>query len=84
MSPTTPRTTPVASASGSPIASTASAIGSTNALGTEMSTLRPSMLDSAVLAVPEPMLASSRKASSWRSVYRGTSVLSKLRRRRGR
>ena len=48
MSPTTPRTTPVASASGSPIAPTASAIGSTFTLGTEMSTLRPSMLDRAV------------------------------------
>jgi hypothetical protein len=47
---------------------TASAIGMTNAFGTEMSTLRPSMLDKAVEAVPEPMLASSRNASSWRSV----------------
>ena len=65
MSPTTPRTTPVTSASGSPIEPTASAIGSTKALGTVMSTLRPSMLDRAVLAVPEPMLASSRSASSW-------------------
>ena len=69
MSPTTPRTTPVASASGSPIAPTASAIGSTKAFGTLMSTLRPSMLDRAVEAVPEPMLASSRSASSCRSVY---------------
>ena len=33
-----------------------------------MSTERPSIDDSAVLAVPEPMLASSRSASSWRSV----------------
>ena len=64
MSPVTPRTTAVASASGSPIAPTASAIGSTRAAGTEMSTLRPSMRESAVLALPEPMLASSRSASS--------------------
>src|SRR3954447_24342169 len=34
-----------------------------------MSTLRPSMLDRAGLAVPEPMLASSRSASSCISVY---------------
>ena len=34
----------------------------------EMSTGRPSMLDSAVAAVPEPMLASSRSASSCSSV----------------
>ena len=69
MSPTTPSAMPVASASGSPIAPTASAIGSTQAFGTVMSTLRPSMLDSAVEAVPEPMLASSRSASSCMSVY---------------
>ena len=37
-------------------------------VGTEMSTERPSSSDSAVLAVPEPMLASSRRASSWMSV----------------
>src|SRR3954467_4640535 len=69
MSPTTPSAMPVACASGSPIESTASAIGSTLALGTLMSTLRPSMLESAVEAVPEPMLASSRSASSCMSVY---------------
>src|SRR5918912_1166657 len=69
MSPTTPSTTPVASASGSPTVLTASAIGSTRAAGTVMSTLRPSMLERAVLAVPEPMLASSRRASSCRSLY---------------
>src|SRR4051812_50208523 len=34
-----------------------------------MSTARPSIDDRAVLAVPEPMLASSRRASSWSSVY---------------
>ena len=55
--------------SGSPAASTASASGSASAAGTEMSTGRPSMLDSAVPAVPEPMLASSRSASSCMSVY---------------
>ncbi len=64
MSPTTPSTTPVASDSGSPMAPTASAIGSTYVFGTVMSTGRPSMLDRAVLAVPEPILASSRSASS--------------------
>src|SRR3954447_7205303 len=69
MSPTTPSTTPVTSASASPIAVTASAIGMTKAFGTVMSTLRPSMLDRAVEAVPEPMLASSRSASSCKSVY---------------
>ena len=56
------------SASGSPIVPTASAIGSTDADGTVMSTLRPSMLDRAPEALPEPMLASSRSASSWMSV----------------
>ena len=70
MSPTTPSAMPVASASGSPIVPTASAIGSTLALGTVMSTLRPSMPESAVEAVPEPMLASSRSASSCMSEYR--------------
>src|SRR3954452_8819183 len=69
ISPTTPSAMPVASASGSPIEATASAIGSTRALGTVMSTLRPSMVDRAVEAVPEPMLASSRSASSCMSVY---------------
>ena len=51
----------------SPTASTASANGSACAFGTEMSTDRPSIPDSAVAAVPEPMLASSRRASSWSS-----------------
>src|SRR5689334_5424635 len=60
---------PVTSSSGLPMLPTASAMGRTRAAGTEMSTLRASMLESAVLAVPEPMLASSRSASSWRSVY---------------
>ena len=64
-----PSTMPVISRSAGPTASTASANGSACALGTEMSTERPSIVDSAVLAVPEPMLASSRSASSWRSVY---------------
>src|SRR5689334_13205897 len=60
---------PVTSDSAGPVASTASANGSTRALGTEMSTERPSMLESAVDAVPDPMLASSRRASSWTSEY---------------
>src|SRR3954465_13564364 len=64
MSPASGIATPVTSCSGGPTASTASASGSTSALGTEMSTERPSIWDSAVPAVPEPMLASSRRASS--------------------
>src|ERR671932_921176 len=64
MSPASGMATPVTSCSGGPTASTASASGRTNALGTEMSTERPSIWDSAVPAVPEPMLASSRRASS--------------------
>src|SRR3954468_3153886 len=64
MSPASGMATPVTSCSGGPTASTASASGSTSALGTEMSTERPSICDSAVPAVPEPMLASSRRASS--------------------
>src|SRR3954451_1801188 len=64
MSPASGIATPVTSCSGGPTASTASASGRTNALGTEMSTERPSIWDSAVPAVPEPMLASSRRASS--------------------
>ena len=68
ISPTTGMTTPVYSASGSPIVPTASAIGSTDADGTVMSTARPSMLDRAPEALPEPILASSRRASSWISV----------------
>ena len=63
-------------APGGPAASTASANGSARAFGTEMSTDRPSMRDSAVDAVPEPMLASSRRASSWSSVYVAQRVLS--------
>ena len=56
------------------------------ASGTEMSTGRPSMLDSAVPAVPEPMLASSRSASSCRSVVLRWVISeagASLRRRRG-
>ena len=68
-SPTVPSTIPVISDSASPIASTASANDSARTLGTEMSTERSSSMDSAVLALPEPMLASSRRASSCRSVY---------------
>src|SRR6266545_3306257 len=68
ISPTTPSRTPVTSSSGGPIASIASANESAWAAGTEMSTARPSMLESDVLAVPEPMFASSRKASSCISV----------------
>src|SRR5215218_1407283 len=68
MSPWTPITTPVTSRSAGPTASTASANGSAAAVGTEMSTERLSIDDRAVLAVPEPMLASSRSASSWRSL----------------
>src|SRR3954454_24795093 len=64
MSPASGMTTPVTSSSGGPTASTASSSGSTNALGPEMSTERPSIWDRAVPAVPEPMLASSRRASS--------------------
>ena len=69
-SPTTPSTMPVTSASAAPIG--LDGVGDRQHAarsGTEMSTERPSMLDSAVQAVPEPMLASSRSASSWRSVY---------------
>src|SRR5918995_3422555 len=76
MSPATPMTTPVTSFSAGPIASTASANGSACAVGTEMSTERPSIDDSAVLAVPEPMLANSRRASSWRSLKVLTGFLS--------
>src|SRR5919199_188405 len=64
MSPASGIATPVTSCSGAPTASTASASGKTNALGTEMSTERPSSWDSAVPAVPEPIFASSRSASS--------------------
>src|SRR4051812_11656728 len=64
MSPASGMATPVTSCSGGPTASTAWPSGRTNALGTEMSTERPSICDSAVPAVPEPMLASSRRASS--------------------
>src|SRR6476620_7847058 len=66
MSPASGIATPVTSCSAGPTASTASASGRTTAFGTEMSTERPSSWDSAVPAVPEPMLASSRSASSWR------------------
>src|SRR6185312_14313908 len=66
MSPASGIATPVTSCSAGPTASTASASGRTSALGTEMSTERPSIWESAVPAVPEPMLASSRRASSCR------------------
>src|SRR3954454_1496903 len=75
MSPTTPSAMRVASPSGSPVVPTAAAIGSTRALGAVMSTLRPSMLDKAVEAVPEPMLANSRRASSCMSVYRVNGIV---------
>src|SRR4051812_29285818 len=65
MSPASGIATPVTSSSAGPTASTASASGRTSALGTEMSTERPSIWDSAVPAVPEPMFASSRSASGW-------------------
>ena len=55
--------------SGRPAASTASASGSASAAGTETSIGRPSICESAVAAVPEPMLASSRSASSCWSEY---------------
>src|SRR5919198_4695803 len=68
-SPPTGSTTPVTVVSGGPTASTASASGSATAFGTETSIVLPSRLESAVAAFPEPMLASSRRASSCRSVY---------------
>jgi hypothetical protein len=58
----------VTSSSGAPIVSIASAKVSAAAAGTAMSTGRPSIPDREVLAVPEPMLASSRRASSCISV----------------
>ena len=64
MSPEIGRTTAVTGASGGPAASTASASGSASAAGTETSIDRPSIVERAVAAVPEPMLASSRRASS--------------------
>ena len=70
-SPSTFSMMPVTSCAGSPAASTASASGSANALGTFRSTSRPSICDSEVAAVPEAMFASSRKASSCISVKRG-------------
>ena len=55
-------------ARGRPTASTASASGSARAFGTEMSTGAADHASTArVPAVPEPMLASSRRASSCRS-----------------
>src|SRR5918997_1387173 len=78
MSPLTPITTPVTTRSAGPTASTASAKASASAVGTEMSTLRPSIADSDVLAVPEPMLASSRRASSCRSLNWGLKGVSFL------
>src|SRR5438093_10393486 len=73
MSPKTGSTTPVTTASAGPAASTASASGSATAFGTETSIARPSSPERAVAALPEPMLASSRSASSWRSEYLVTS-----------
>ncbi len=65
MSPWIGTTTPATCCSGSPHASTASAGGSASARGTLISTSRASICDSAVAAVPDAMLASSRSASSW-------------------
>ena len=48
----------------SPAAATASSTGSARTYGTEMSTGLPMSVDSAVPAVPYPMLASSPSASS--------------------
>ena len=67
-SPITPSTTAVTSSSGEPTASTASASVSASARGTVRSTVRPSMLESAVAAVPEPILEISRSPSSCMSV----------------
>src|SRR5579875_3287529 len=67
-SPATPIMTAVTSCSGWPQASTASAIGSASARGTEMSTSRASIWESAPAAPPEAMFASSRRASSWESL----------------
>ena len=64
MSPWMGTTTPATCCSGSPHSSTASAGGSASARGTLISTSRPSICDSAVAAVPDAMLASSRSASS--------------------
>ena len=66
--PVTGTTTPHTTSSGAPAASTASASSSADALGTDSSIELPSSEESAVPAVPEPMFASSRRASSWRSV----------------
>ncbi len=65
--PVTGTTTPHTMCSGAPAASTASASSSADALGTDSSMGQPSSDDSAVPAVPEPMFASSRRASSCRS-----------------
>ncbi len=69
--PSTPITTAATISSGRPQASTASARGRARARGTLISTSRDSICDSAVAAEPEAMLASSRSASSWRSVKDG-------------
>ena len=68
-SPTIGSTTPVTSRSASPAASTASASGSARARGHGEVDGAAEQRDSAVPAVPEPMFASSRSASSCRSVY---------------
>src|SRR6478672_6006605 len=67
-SPKTPMMTALTVSSGLPTASTASASSSASAVGTRRSTDWPSMLASAVAALPEPMFDISRRASSWRSV----------------
>ena len=66
--PETGTTTPHTTSSGAPAASTASASSRADALGTDSSIGLPSSDESAVPAVPEPMFASSRRASSCRSV----------------
>ena len=86
-SPTTPMTTPVTSRSAGPIG--VDGVGERAApapSGRRCRRAGPSIADSAVLAVPEPMLASSRSASIWRSVKCGAhgGVLSSVRRGRGR
>ncbi len=56
------------SRSASPAAATASSTGSARTCGTEMSTGLPMSVDRAVPAVPDPMFASSPRASSCCSV----------------
>src|SRR5579871_5517571 len=63
-SPETGRTTAIACSSGAPSASTASASGRARATGTARSIETPVIDESALAAVPEPMFAISRRASS--------------------